>query len=59
MQPVRLLFTLLGGIAALAILGSFEARRARSDRAAATTPRRLSLPLHYNRLTAYYRPCAN
>lgn len=59
MQPVRLVFTLLGGIAALAILGSFAPRRARVDRAAATSSRRLSLPLHYNRLAAYYHPCAN
>ena len=58
MQPVRLVFTLLGGIAALAILGSFAPRRVRVDRAA-TSPRRLSLPLHYNRLATYYRPCAN
>jgi len=62
MQPVRLLLTLLGGVAALAVLSSVSRRsasRAPVLSSGGTVRRRAALPLHYNRLGAYYRPCEN
>jgi hypothetical protein len=58
MQPLRLLVALLGGVAALAILGSVVRPR-RVPRALLPTLRRNSLPRHFNRLAAYYYPCVN
>ena len=60
MQPVRLLLTLLGGAAAMAMLGAFATRRSPIAMPSLMPVRRkVSLPLHYNRLAAYYQPCVN
>lgn len=58
MQPLRLLVALLGGVAALAVLGSVVRPR-RVTSPLLSSLRRHSLPRHYNRLAAYYHPCAN
>jgi hypothetical protein len=61
MRPVRLLLTLLGGVAALAVLSSVSRGSVLSSSGAVrrSTLRRARLPLHYNRLAAYYRACEN
>jgi hypothetical protein len=61
MQPMRLLLTLLGGVAALALLSSVSRRSVSvsGGDVPRSASRRPPLPLHFNRLASYYRPCVN
>ncbi|HWB08592.1 MAG TPA: hypothetical protein VG826_05185 [Pirellulales bacterium] len=59
MQPVRLLLIVLSGFAAFAVLNSALGRPVLSSRGVARRLTRRALPLHYNRLAAFYRPCVN